>query len=63
MKVYFRLCSFLTCENGVTVVEYIALAAIVLIMLGVIILTVNSSSDKIGKALADSFDSQIKTWR
>jgi hypothetical protein len=63
MTAYFRLRALLTRENSVTVVEYIALAAIVLIMLGVIIVTVNGSSDKIGEALADSFDSQIKTWR
>jgi hypothetical protein len=63
MTIYFRLRALLTRENSVTVVEYIALAAIVLIMLGVIIVTVNGSSDKIGEALADSFDSQIKTWR
>ena len=63
MTAYFRLRALLARENSVTVVEYIALAAIVLIMLGVIIVTVNGSSDKIGEALADSFDSQIKTWR
>jgi Flp pilus assembly pilin Flp len=60
---YFRLCAFLSRDDGITVVEYIALAAIVLVMLAAIVAVVNGASDKIGEAIADSFDQQIKTWR
>ncbi len=63
VMVYLRLRALLTREEGVTVVEYIALAAIVLVMLGVIVTVLNDASDKIGEAIADSFDQQIKTWR
>ncbi len=63
VMVYLRLRALLTREEGVTVVEYIALAAVVLVMLGVIVTVVNGASDKIGEAIADSFDQQIKTWQ
>ncbi len=63
VTIYLRLRAFLTREDGITVVEYIALAAIVLVMLGVIVTVVNGASDKIGEAIADSFDQQIKTWQ
>ncbi|MCX6033026.1 MAG: hypothetical protein NT169_27550 [Chloroflexi bacterium] len=49
-------------ENGVTVVEYIALAAVVLTMLGIIVLTVQNSTGLIGDSIANSFDRQIDVW-
>jgi len=63
LSFYVRLRVALTQEHGVTVVEYIALAAIVLIMLGVIVAVLDNSASQIGEALADSFDQQIKTWQ
>jgi Flp pilus assembly pilin Flp len=58
-----RLTARFAREDGITVVEYIALAAVVLTMLGVIVLTVQDSTDLIGDSIAKSFDQQIKTWR
>jgi Flp pilus assembly pilin Flp len=58
-----RLAARFAREDGITVVEYIALAAVVLTMLGVIVLTVQDSTDLIGDSIAKSFDQQIKTWR
>jgi hypothetical protein len=49
-------------ENGVTTVEYIALGAVVLTMLGIIVLTVQNSTGLIGDAIANSFDRQIDAW-
>jgi hypothetical protein len=50
-------------EEGVTVVEYIALAAVVLIMLGAAVWAVENSTGLIGNAIAGSFDAQIRAWR
>jgi hypothetical protein len=47
----------------VTVVEYIALAAVVLIMLGAAVWAVENSTGLIGNAIAGSFDAQIRAWR
>ncbi|MBM4459360.1 MAG: hypothetical protein FJ011_16660 [Chloroflexi bacterium] len=50
-------------EEGVTVVEYIALAAVVLIMLSAAVWAVENSTGLIGNAIAGSFDAQIRAWR
>jgi len=49
-------------EKGVTVVEYIGLAAVVLVMLAVIFSVLKEAADEIGKAIADSFNQQIDEW-
>jgi len=60
---YLHLRAATARDEGVTVVEYIALAAVVLTMLGIIVLTVQNSTGLIGDSIANSFDRQINTWR